>query len=450
MGAHMNVNNLIQSQQPAAHLATLPQLGRPDKAPAPESGGPQDTVGADGAQRASDQFSAMMYHSQMSRMSLSVQFQQARAKVNGDNGEAAAAAQQMQFDFFAESRTEQVVAFNNRTGQVAEGRPAGQRETFLGASRMVAQRFQMSVRISGQSLEAFAGAAEALGQSPEEVFDKFMTMADEVLSKTDQLFNEAMEMLDAFVKGADDFKEQFNEFLATMQEMGFLKMSGPLGPRMDGLPAGLDQAQQGQAAPQGRNVAQQLRAAGVQMEFEFSFESVKVTMGEGVVQQSDPVTLDLDGDGIELTHHAAGARFDILGDGRQVNTAFVTGGDAFLALDANGNGLIDSGRELFGDQNGARNGFEELRRYDSNEDGRINKDDERFEELLLWADDGDGKTEEGELSSLADRGVREINLGYREIDEITSGGNLLAQDSFFTRTDGSQGRAADSILNFTV
>lgn len=64
------------------------------------------------------------------------------------------------------------------------------------------------------------------------------------------------------------------------------------------------------------------------------------------VQQSDPITLDLNGNGVELTNYTNGANFDITGSGTKVNTAFVTGGDAFLAINGNGNGHIDSGKEL--------------------------------------------------------------------------------------------------------
>ena len=61
-------------------------------------------------------------------------------------------------------------------------------------------------------------------------------------------------------------------------------------------------------------------------------------------------------------------RLDLDADGRMDSISVPTGDDALLALDRNGNGRIDDGRELFGDQHGAANGFAELARFDDNGD----------------------------------------------------------------------------------
>ena len=65
----------------------------------------------------------------------------------------------------------------------------------------------------------------------------------------------------------------------------------------------------------------------------------------------DPLTLDLDGDGIETIalNATSPILFDHDGDGIKTGTGWVKGDDGFLALDRDGNGTIDSGRELFGD-----------------------------------------------------------------------------------------------------
>jgi hypothetical protein len=173
-----------------------------------------------------------------------------------------------------------------------------------------------------------------------------------------------------------------------------------------------------------------------------------VQVGEGQVQESDPITLDLDGDGIELTRYGNGARFDITGKGQAATTAFVTGGDAFLAVDRNGNGIIDSGKELFGDQNGAKNGYEELAKLDSNLDGVINKLDKDFAKLVLFKDNGNGRTEPGELVSLTQAGIVELSLNHQNVNLKAAGGNRIGQIASYRRADGSVGQTADAILQF--
>src|SRR5262249_43518638 len=85
---------------------------------------------------------------------------------------------------------------------------------------------------------------------------------------------------------------------------------------------------------------------------------------------------------------------------------------AFLVLDKNGNGRVDSGEELFGDMEKV-NGFEALKPYDSNGDGKISAKDKDFTRLKLWFDlNGDGKTGKGELKPLSSREVEEISLQY--------------------------------------
>ncbi len=65
----------------------------------------------------------------------------------------------------------------------------------------------------------------------------------------------------------------------------------------------------------------------------------------------DPLTLDLDGDGIETVRANGyqGALFDHNKDGIQTATGWVAADDGFLVIDRNEDGIINNGNELFGD-----------------------------------------------------------------------------------------------------
>jgi hypothetical protein len=88
----------------------------------------------------------------------------------------------------------------------------------------------------------------------------------------------------------------------------------------------------------------------------------------------DPIVLDLDGNGIELTARASSnVYFDMDGDGIKEQTGWVKPTDGLLAIDSNGNGKIDNINELIGDL--GRSGFAELVTYDSNKDKVIDAKD---------------------------------------------------------------------------
>jgi hypothetical protein len=63
----------------------------------------------------------------------------------------------------------------------------------------------------------------------------------------------------------------------------------------------------------------------------------------------DPLALDLNGDGIATISANDGIMFDHNNAGIRYGTGWINPNDGWLALDRNGNGKIDSGRELFGD-----------------------------------------------------------------------------------------------------
>ncbi|VEE16866.1 hypothetical protein [Ectopseudomonas mendocina] len=160
-------------------------------------------------------------------------------------------------------------------------------------------------------------------------------------------------------------------------------------------------------------------------------------------QQVDPLVLDLAGNGFSTSGLSRPVRFDLDADGRIDSISAPTGDDALLALDRNGNGRIDDGRELFGDQHGAANGFAELARFDDNGDGRIDAADAVFDKLRLLRFDAQGRQQ---LQTLGEAGVSAIDLRARDVSIALGAYDQVAQLGRFELTDGRSGQAADLLL----
>jgi hypothetical protein len=152
-----------------------------------------------------------------------------------------------------------------------------------------------------------------------------------------------------------------------------------------------------------------------------------------------PVFLDIDGDGGELTSAVGGVRFDGGGDGRRdkVSWTLPDSDDAWLVLDRNNNGVIDSGLEVFGNfteqpASDQANGFRALAVFDQpanggNGDGFIDAQDRTYQRLRLWQDrDHDGVSESGEMFRLAQLDVARISLQYVEGRRQDQHGNIYS------------------------
>ena len=159
--------------------------------------------------------------------------------------------------------------------------------------------------------------------------------------------------------------------------------------------------------------------------------------------RADPLIIDLDGDGFDMRETDKGVMFDINGDGKKELTSWITGDDAFLALDRNLNGIIDSGKELFGDQNGALNGFLELAKLDQDKNGIIDFKDPMFSKLLLFKDiNQNGKSEKGELIPIYKAGITSINLNYLKL-KTTYSSSILKALSTYEKDNGKRGIIGD-------
>ena len=105
----------------------------------------------------------------------------------------------------------------------------------------------------------------------------------------------------------------------------------------------------------------------------------------------------------------------------------------FLAMDRDGSGKIDQKNELFG-ENLKDNGFDALKLLDSNGDKKITASDKLFSKLQLWNDkNGDGFSDEGEVSSITDKKVISIDLNYDDSSMVAlNNGVELREKSTFT------------------
>jgi hypothetical protein len=133
-------------------------------------------------------------------------------------------------------------------------------------------------------------------------------------------------------------------------------------------------------------------------------EQVDVSFRAGDAQRKDPLVINFGGTAAQLLDTRV--RFDLNADGKAVDVPLLAGGSAYLALDRNGNGKIDSGAELFGPAGGS--GFKDLAKYDQDGNGWIDQNDPVLAQLKAWTPDQSGG---GKLTSLKDLGVAALYLG---------------------------------------
>ena len=183
---------------------------------------------------------------------------------------------------------------------------------------------------------------------------------------------------------------------------------------------------------------------------------VEVIDGDGDVSASSnlritanyvpPIVLDLDGDGVEFVSRADGVTFDYAGDGTPESTAWAGRDDGLLAIDLNGDGIVNDGSEIvFGG-----NGLTDLQglaiSYDSNHDGVLDASDSAFAQFGVWQDaNGNGVTDADEFRSLVEMGITSVDLTSDGASFIAADGDVVVYGTgSFTWANGISGTLADA------
>jgi hypothetical protein len=180
---------------------------------------------------------------------------------------------------------------------------------------------------------------------------------------------------------------------------------------------------------------------------------------EKCLEPTTPVFISMRDGRYELTDVEAGVLFDIDSDGMREAVSWSRPGsdDALLALDRNGNGLVDNGEELFGNttpqpRSEEENGFLALAVFDDslnggNEDGMIDAADRVYSSLVLWLDQNhNGVSERRELMPLRRGGIEAIYVDYTETERRDRFGNWFRYKAKALLTDGSLRTIWDVIL----
>lgn len=173
----------------------------------------------------------------------------------------------------------------------------------------------------------------------------------------------------------------------------------------------------------------------LKMSREFSARSqVGIRAGDAAL---DPLAINFDGaaPGLEEARFS----FDLNADGKEELVSFVRPGSGFLAIDLNGDGRVNDGRELFGPSSG--DGFADLAAYDQDGNLWIDENDPVYDRLRIWTRDGGGGDV---LASLGEMGVGAIYLGrVRSSFDLNGTANVplgkVGQSGVYLAEDGTAG-----------
>ena len=150
---------------------------------------------------------------------------------------------------------------------------------------------------------------------------------------------------------------------------------------------------------------------GMSREFQQAFQS---ELQLESVSMCDPLVINLDTDVAEFSDQKF--FFDLDADGEMDEISQLDAKSGYLALDKNGDGVINDGSELFGTKSG--DGFADLAKYDEDGNGWIDENDPIWSKLKIWCKDENGNDV---LYRLADKGVGAICLQNAATDFTLKG-----------------------------
>ncbi|RAW73401.1 MULTISPECIES: S8 family serine peptidase [unclassified Photorhabdus] len=157
----------------------------------------------------------------------------------------------------------------------------------------------------------------------------------------------------------------------------------------------------------------------------------------------DPLLLDLSGNGVHMTDIRDGVLFDMDNSGTLKRSGWADRNTGILVID-DGSGQIKNAGQMFSEYYGGKagingvagekkfkEGFGALASEDANKDGVIDQTDPIWSKLRVWVDSThDAKVDAGELKTLAEWGITQINVRASNKTEVRDGNKVVASGSF--------------------
>lgn len=145
--------------------------------------------------------------------------------------------------------------------------------------------------------------------------------------------------------------------------------------------------------------------------------------------------------------------FDLEGNGRKMHVEWPIGdGQAWLVDNRDGQAATDmNGNRLFGNLQDDDHGYQKLARLDSSGTGILSGVD--LEGLALWFDDGNAQVDEGELKSLKELGITEVDTRAEwqtlpdgrmalRATAVMNGTTIMTEDVFVEMTEPERVQSA--------